>query len=82
MGVAANAVVYAPGATSANSNGFASYSSLLAEANAEFGVHPVTLDGSPYRTYQTALKNALDNANNNLNFVQSSVATCAAPIFP
>jgi hypothetical protein len=30
------------------------------------------LDGSPYRAYQQALKNALDKANNNLTFVQST----------
>jgi hypothetical protein len=65
-----SALIYAPGATSANALGFATVNALMAEANAELGLHGLTLDGSPYRAYQEALKNALDAGNNNLNFVQ------------
>ena len=43
---------------------------LLAASNTELGLHGNTPSGSPFRAYQEALKNALDNANNNLNFVQ------------
>jgi hypothetical protein len=67
-----NALIYAPGAVGANSLGFISVNDLMAEANTELGVHGLTVAASPERTYQEALKNALDKGNNNLNFVQSS----------
>ena len=62
-------LIYAPGTNSANSNGFASVNAIMAEANTELGLHGLTLAGDPNRSYQEALKNALDNANNNLTFV-------------
>jgi len=65
-----SALIYAPGTTSANPLGFATVNAVMAEANAELGLHGLTLAGSPYRAYQEALKNALDNANNNKTFVQ------------
>jgi hypothetical protein len=65
-----NAIIYAPGAASANTLGYATVNAVVAEANAELGLHPWTPDGSVYRDYQEDLKDALDNANNNLNFVQ------------
>ena len=70
--VAGSALIYAPGTTSANASGFATVNSVMAEANAELGLHGLTKDGSPYRAYQGGLKNALDRGNNNLNFVQAS----------
>lgn len=75
-GVGGTALIFAPGSTSANAFGFASVSAVMAEANTELGLHGLTLSGSPYRTYQEALKNALDQANNNNNFVQAP-GTCA-----
>ncbi len=66
------ALVHAPGATSANLLGFASISNLMAEANAELALHPNTTAINSFRSYQEALKNALDKANNNLNFVQAT----------
>jgi len=69
--VSGDALIYAPGATSANSLGFATVNAVMAEANAELGLHGATAAGSPYRDYQEALKNALDNANNNMTFVQA-----------
>lgn len=77
-----SALIYAPGTTSANANGFATVNAVMAEANTELGAHGLTLSGSPYRSYQEALKNALDNANNNLTFVQPDPSTCPTPIFP
>jgi hypothetical protein len=65
-----NALVYAPGTTSANALGFAAVGDVMAEANAELGSHGDTTAGSPYRDYQEALKDALDEANNNASFVQ------------
>ncbi len=70
--VAGSSLIYAPGAASANSLGFATVSAVMAEANTELGLHGVATDGSPFRGYQEALKNALDRANNNLNFVQAT----------
>lgn len=74
-----NAIIYAPGTNSANDanngpllQGFATVNDVMNEANTELGLHGLTKMGSPYRSYQEALKNALDRGNNNLNFVQSS----------
>jgi hypothetical protein len=67
-----NALIYAPGTLSANSLGFAKVNDVMTEANNELGPHGLTLSGSPFRSYQEALKNALDKANNNLNFVQAA----------
>ena len=70
--VGGGSVIYAPGTTSANPLGFATIGGVMAEANTELGLHGLTTDGSPYRSYQESLKNALDAANNNLNFVRGS----------
>lgn len=64
------AFIYAPGTSSANSSGFASVSAIVAEADAELAAHGTAFAGDPHRSYQEALKNALDKANNNTNFVQ------------
>jgi hypothetical protein len=63
-------LIYAPGTLSANKFGFATVNAVMAEANTELGLHGLTLSGSPYRSYQEALKNALDKANNSLTFAQ------------
>lgn len=65
-----SALVYAPGTNSANGLGFAKISDLMAEANAELTLHGTALAGDSWRSYQEALKNALDKANNNQTFVQ------------
>jgi hypothetical protein len=70
--VSSSALIYAPGTNSANALGFATVGAVMAEANTELGLHPTALSGDTYRSYQEALKNALDKANNNLNFVQGS----------
>jgi hypothetical protein len=69
--VSGTAMIYAPGATSANSLGFASVNSVMAEADASLASDGYTVLSGATRTYQENLKNALDRANNNLNFVQS-----------
>ena len=78
-----SAMVYAPDANGANAAGFISVNDLMAEANTELGAHGLTLDGSPDRAYQQDLKNALDESNNNLNFVQGvgpgETVPCAVP---
>ncbi len=73
-------LIYAPGTNSADVNGFATVDAVIAEANAELGLHSLTLADSPYRAYQQALKNAIDNANNNLTFAQPGPASCPTPV--
>jgi hypothetical protein len=65
-----SSLVYAPGATSANSLGFTTINALMAEANSDLAAHPVAIVSGAQRDYQTALKDALDSANNNTSFVQ------------
>jgi hypothetical protein len=77
--VSGSAEIFAPGAISADSNGFASVNNVMDEANTELGLHGVTKSGSPYRAYQKHLKDALDLANNNLNFFQTTLASCPRP---
>jgi hypothetical protein len=67
-----NSLVYAPGATSANGAGFATVNNLMAEANASLAANPYTVAAGATRTYQEKLKNALDRANNDQNFVQAN----------
>jgi hypothetical protein len=74
-----NALIYAPGTTSANGAGFATVNALLTEANTELGLHGYVVAAGATRTYQEALKNAFDKANNNLNFVQSGPCAFTSP---
>ena len=60
-------------------NSFITINDLIGAASAELCAHPKTLSGSPYRAYQECLKNALDNANNNINFVQPSPCAFSFP---
>ena len=65
-------LIYAPGAASANALGYATVGAVMAEAAAELCAHGYTPAGNAFRSYQESLKNALDKANNNLNFVQAT----------
>ena len=65
-----SALIYAPGTMSANALGFATVNAVMAEANAELGLHGTAGAADSPDGYQEALKNALDKANNNLTFVQ------------
>jgi hypothetical protein len=72
--VDANAYIYVgtgSGIPGVNPYGFIQLSSIIAMAEAELASHGLTKSGSPFRGFQESLKNALDRANNNLNF-----ATC------
>lgn len=64
--VNAASLVYAPGC-----GNFISIADLIAAANAALCDDGFTPAGDPNRAWQECLKNALDRANNNLNFVQS-----------
>lgn len=76
-----NALLYAPGATGANAFGFITVSALMAEANTSLGTDGYTVASGATRTYQEALKTALDQGNNNLNFPQPNPALCPAFTF-
>jgi hypothetical protein len=65
-------LVYAPGDPHASAAGLVSITTLMADANTSLGSNPNTPSGNSARSYQEGLKNALDSANNNLNFVQGS----------
>jgi hypothetical protein len=79
--VSPTALIYAPGTTSANGLGFATVGAIMTEANTDLASNGLTVTSNAIRTHQEALKNALDKANNNLNFVQSSPSTCPSPVF-
>lgn len=68
--VSGSALVYAPGTGSASPLGYATISALIAEANALLAANGNTVAAGADRTAQEAVKNALDYANNNYNFVQ------------
>jgi hypothetical protein len=71
--VSGTALVHTGGCGNTGFDGsFITINDLIAAANAELYLHPKTLSGNPYRAYQECLKNALDAANNNINFVQPS----------
>jgi hypothetical protein len=75
--VSASELIRATGTTSANAAGFASVGAVMAEANAELGLHGLTKSGSAFRAYQELLKNALESANQNKTFVQPSACPSA-----
>jgi hypothetical protein len=70
-GVDGGSLVYAPGCgnTGVGSN-YITINDLIAAANTELGTHPTAFSGDDWRAYQECLKDALDDANNNQNFVQ------------
>jgi len=74
--VSGTALVYAPcligSAANENALGFISINDLMDAANTELGAHPNSVAAGTIRSYQECLKNALDSANNNLNFVQAT----------
>ncbi len=61
-----------------NGNGFITVNALLADAGTELCAHGVVLSGNPERACQEFKKNAIDKANNNLNFVQGP-GVCPVP---
>jgi hypothetical protein len=68
--VNAGALVYAPGCGNTGpGNGQITIGDLMAAANVALGVDGSTPSGDAHRAYQECLKDALDDANNNRNFV-------------
>jgi hypothetical protein len=84
--VSGSAFVYAgPGCGNYGyNNQFITITDLMNAANTSLCANPVTLSGNPNRAYQECLKTALDNANNNLNFVQPGPSSCpfTFPLLP
>ncbi len=75
-GVNGAAIVSAPGCGNTGlNNQFITINDLMTAANTELGLLNLTTSGSPFRGYQECLKNALDDANNNRNFVQGAPCT-------
>ena len=68
--VSGSSLVAAPGTTGANAAGFVTVNDLMNEANVELGLHGLVTGGTPFRVYQTALRDGLLNANGNKTFVQ------------
>jgi hypothetical protein len=60
---------------------FTVYDHEMAAADASLAAYPCTVAAGDTRTQQEALKNALDNANNNRTFVQCDPSYCPAPVF-
>jgi len=80
--VPANAQLYAGTAptgcsvTGLSPLGFIGAQALIDAANASLGADGLTLSGDPNRVCQEFLKDALDDGNNNLNFVQTDPTQC------
>jgi hypothetical protein len=64
--------------TGLQTNGFITVNDLMTAANTELGADGSATSGDPERTCQEFKKTALDNANNNLNFVQPDQNSCPA----
>ena len=64
-------MIYAPGAVSANPQGFASVNSLMSEADAELAQHGNVPQGTPFYPYQSVLNGLLDQGNTDQSFVQA-----------
>ena len=71
-GTSPSALVHAPGCGNTGvGSAFISIADLIAAADTSLGLNGLTIDASAERANQECLKNALDNSNNNRNFVQS-----------
>lgn len=71
--VSGGSIVYSPCA------GFVTINDLMDDANTSLGSYPNTTSPHPERANQECLKSTLDDANNNLNFVQSSPCDVVYP---
>jgi hypothetical protein len=77
-----NSLIYAPGTITANPAGFATVQAVMDEAVNVLGTNPIAIAGNllnsnvTIKSYEVLIKNALDNANNNLGFVQSGPNSC------
>lgn len=81
--VNATALVHTGGCGNTGFDGsYITISDLIGAASTELCLHPKTTVSGPdsaSRAYQECLKNALDNANNNINFVQPTPCSFSFP---
>jgi len=82
--MSSSALVYAPdlllfAVPGLNALGFISVSDLITAANTELGLHGVSTASGAIRSYQGALKDVIDDANNNMNFVQTNPCRFSFP---
>ena len=63
-------VIYGPGCSEEMGEDYLSIDDLIAAANTALCENGMTVESGDDRDYQECLKSALDDANNNLNFVQ------------
>jgi hypothetical protein len=70
--VSKDLLIYAPGTVAGGADGIATLSAVLHEANNALLAFPYTPAGHPQRAYLEAIKNALDAANNDLNYIQAA----------
>jgi len=70
--VSGDSLVYAPDVNDGDPSDFLTINTLISLANASLGADGYTPAGDPNRDEQEDLKDALDAANNNLNFVQET----------
>jgi hypothetical protein len=75
--VSGAAYVYAPGCGTGGRD-FIKIQDLMSDANTELCNDGNTPAGDANRARQECLKNALDKANNNVNFVQTDPKNCGA----
>ncbi len=72
-------LIYAPGTNAANAAGFASVNAVMAEADAILCANPVISAGNPLRARAEAVKNALEAASGNNNFVELTACNAEPP---
>jgi hypothetical protein len=72
-------LIYAPGTSSANAAGFATVNAIMTEANNILCSNAIIDALNSLRSRAEAVKNALENANNNRNFVQAQPCTFTQP---
>ncbi len=74
-----NRLIYAPGTSSANAAGFATVSSIMVEANTILCANGIINSGNPLRARAEAVKNALESASSNRNYIQLQPCAVARP---
>jgi pyrimidine deaminase RibD-like protein len=72
-------LIYAPGTSSANAAGFATVEAVMNEANTILCANGMISAGDPLRARAEAVKNALEKASGNSNYVQLQPCSLSAP---
>jgi len=72
-------LIYAPGTSSANAAGFAAVEAVMNEANTILCANGMISAGDPLRARAEAVKNALEKASGNSNYVQLQPCSLSAP---